>query len=37
MTHFKNRELVERHGSTLVISSLLALEICAGQITAERG
>jgi CRP/FNR family transcriptional regulator len=32
LTDFKNRELVEQRGTTLVISSLRALEIYAGQL-----
>ncbi len=32
LTDFKNRELVEQHGTTLFISSLRALEIYAGQV-----
>jgi hypothetical protein len=32
LADFKNRELVEQSGTTLVISSLRALEIYAGQL-----
>ena len=32
LSDFRNRELVEQRGATLVISSLRALEIYAGQI-----
>ena len=30
LNDFKNRELVEQRGSTLLVSNLRALEICAG-------
>jgi CRP-like cAMP-binding protein len=36
LADFKNRELVEQRGATLVISSLRALEIYAGQISTDK-
>ena len=32
LTDFRNKELVQQHGSTMFISSLRALEVYAGQV-----